>query len=273
MKHAIFIDLDDTLIHTQRLYEEAYAKMTVYAASLGVNPIEARAFCKAHSQKLVKTPRLDGSGKMYGFSKYRFPQAFEDTLRHFKPDATAEEVTQIRAIGEQVFAAQAEVKEGVVEALSELAKHMDIYLFTKGDMEVQSKRIADLGPEILDKIADWIIVEDKNESVLRDYAARMGILPADAIFLGDSLSSDILPATQAGMQAVWVPADNWAAQEMHKTHADGLKEALNLPEGAWQAPGILDAAHQIIARLANHAASWRQNMGNEQDAANMRLRA
>ena len=96
---------------------------------------------------------------------------------------------------------------GAKELLSTLSQHYDIYIVTNGNASSQQTRMERSG--ILRYIKDYFISETagaaKPDKRYFDYVlARIpGAKPADCIVIGDSLTSDMLGAVNAGMDSIW----------------------------------------------------------------------
>lgn len=76
-------------------------------------------------------------------------------------------------------------------------------------------------------------------------ASQVGIAPEDIVMIGDSLKSDIEPATEAGFQAVWIAGYNWGSVE----------NAAQLPQrNAKKTGSFYDAAKGILAPPASKTA-------------------
>jgi putative hydrolase of the HAD superfamily len=99
----------------------------------------------------------------------------------------------------------------VVERLA--ASH-HLILITKGDLIDQERKVAQSG--LGDLFAGVEIVSDKTEAVYRSIFARHGIPVTQAMMVGNSLKSDVLPMIAAGGFGVHVPHGvPWALE-----HAD-----------------------------------------------------
>lgn len=218
MKKAIFFDLDNTLIETEKLYDDARDSLVAYVATFGFDAAEVEAFERKHDVELVNTIN-PATQQKWLYTKGRYPQTFMDTLLHFRPDATEEEIFHAKALGEAVFTKVAAVKAGVAEAIDLLEPHYDLYLVTKGEKEVQEKRVQDF--PYRDDFKQVFIVPTKNAHVLKEIAGSLNLDPSDITFIGDSISSDVNPAREAGMNAVLIEAHNWAA---HEQAGHNLKE-------------------------------------------------
>lgn len=224
MIKAICLDMDDTLIVNQVLYDYAAAMLQGYMTHYGVTPAETEAAFAAIDKELFKT---------HGIARTRMPQAFEDTLRHFIPAADAETVATVRGFAEQIFTTTAAVKPDIVPALTQLAKIAPLYIVTGGDAGVQQGRIDTL--PFKDMFAGFTIVPKKDAGVFKQVAANLGIQPAEMIMIGDSLRSDVLSAVEAGARAVWIEALN--------SHHE-IKSA-DLPPGAYKFASLLELSKHL----------------------------
>lgn len=226
MIKAVFIDMDDTLIATQVLYDYATAKLCGYLRHCGVAEKDTADFKRAMDRELYKT---------YGYSRQRFPQTFENVLKHFVPDADEEMVDIVRDFAESVFTSVAKEKPGIAEAISLLSQNYPVYIVTQGDQSVQENRLKKLS--FLAQVADTKILKEKTPQAFAGYAAALGYAPEEVVMIGDSLKSDIVASTKAGMQAVWIEADNWS-----------LETVTDLPtERMYKFFSLMDAARHITA--------------------------
>ena len=228
MIKAIFLDMDDTLIVNQVLFENATFLLCGYLRHFGVLQAEAEEVFSRIDKENFKT---------HGYSRTRLPSSFEQTLRHFVPNADEEMVSIARGFAEDVFTANAPLKPGVDEAVKILSQRYRLYIVTAGDESVQSHRYANNIP-FQDKIGKVFIVPKKDKCVYETVLAELGLKPDEAVMIGDSLKSDVIPATEAGMQAVWVEAHN----SQHESAA-GFP-----PSRAYKASSLIEAAERLVRR-------------------------
>ncbi len=224
MIKAICLDMDDTLIVNQELYTIARAQLEGYLTHHGVTPEEtAAAFAEIEKVNYAKM----------GISIARYPLSFEQTLRTFVPDADATMVATVRDFAERVFRTVADVKPGVFDAIEILSRIAPLHIVTGGADSVQQFRIDHL--PFKDKFATTTIIASKNTDVYTRVAAELGLKPSEIIMIGDSLKSDVLPAVEAGLRAVWIEALN-APHELKKAE---------LPKGAYSFTSLLELARHI----------------------------
>ncbi len=230
MVKAVLIDLDDTLIETQALYIDGLARLTrVIQAHRYTTDKDIRTFCLQRLVDLFPT---------HGYSAAALPQGFEDTLRHFIPEASPSDIKAARDIAADVFTRTATLKDGAAEAIAMLAQHFPLHLVTAGDEAVQRHRIGALPfREMFNSVT---IVPDKTEQTYRDVLKVIGASAAETVMIGDSLKSDIIPATSAGLQAIFIETSNFKKLEM---------QGQNLPPKALQKSSLMEAARFLTRRI------------------------
>ena len=60
-------------------------------------------------------------------------------------------------------------------------------------------------------------VRKPNPDIFRLAVNRLGVLPADTVIIGDSLSKDILPAMEVGCKSVWLKGEQWEDESVSAT--------------------------------------------------------
>ncbi len=91
------------------------------------------------------------------------------------------------------------------QTVTELSEHHRILLITKGDLLDQERKLAQSG---LGDLFDGVeIVSQKTSHIYERIFASHGDGPAQAMMVGNSLRSDVIPALKAGAWGVFVPHD------------------------------------------------------------------
>lgn len=219
---AVFIDMDNTLLRTQQLYEDAHDELAgIIGARTGIPaPVV-----------IEETRRREiGLFPLHGYGREMLPAAFAETLLHYIPDATPADVLAVRDCANNVYRRDAEVKKGAEEAILALAAHVPVYLLTAGDDEVQRSRVAKL--PFRGSFTAIYIVPEKDPALYTALLAKHGLQPSEAVMIGDSLKSDIVSPVAAGMSAVYIPDMNWAAREQagQEFPATGAKQVKDISE-------------------------------------------
>jgi putative hydrolase of the HAD superfamily len=105
----------------------------------------------------------------------------------------------------------AEFHCGALEILVDLKRHdLMLGITSNGEARIQIGNIRALG---LDHLIHEILISElegvrKPDILIFERAAqRLGVDPAECLFVGDNLAADILGAKQAGMKSVWFRPD------------------------------------------------------------------
>ena len=86
-------------------------------------------------------------------------------------------------------------------------------MLTKGDVAVQEARVARSGlAEFFDLVQ---IVEEKIPETIRQLLVAMGVPRELGWMVGNSVRSDVLPALEAGIRAIWIDAHVWEHERTH----------------------------------------------------------
>jgi putative hydrolase of the HAD superfamily len=173
--------------------------------------------------------------KLLGLSTQRFPtssvQAYEELARRSGHVPSREISEAVYRASAEVFQTQAKLYSDVDRVLKVLSRKSLIALLTKGDSEVQERRIDQSGLRAYFEVID--IVEEKSDSEFRSTLAKLGTPAADSWSIGNSLGSDIIPALSIGMRAVWIDAHVWGHERRRSQQApkdDRFYEAKKISE-------------------------------------------
>ena len=200
----VTIDLDDTLIHSQQDYDAAIARFSEWIASqtdTDENEVESR---------LNEIDR--GNLNEYGLAKERFLTSFEETAYEFLDSPSPDEIKHARELGDTAFLSAEEYgNRGFKPKVKEMLHRLDelgatLHLITSGDINVQKRKIAGLN---IDQYFDEITIVGMGgkAEVLENIAATHGF---ESVFhVGNSLSSDVESAIEAGITAIYIPDSEW----------------------------------------------------------------
>lgn len=199
---ALGFDADDTLWHTERVFRLTEERF----ASLLADYTDKDQL----SERLLAAERRNVLHYGYGskaFTLSMIETAIEVTDRKVPADVIAE----LLEAGRDMLDHPVEPLPHVVDTLKAVAGDHTLVLITKGDLFDQERKVTASG---LDVFFDAIeIVSEKTEETYRTLFARHGSGPGEAMMIGNSLKSDILPALDAGAFGVHVPHDvTWALE-------------------------------------------------------------
>ena len=97
--------------------------------------------------------------------------------------------------------------DGALAAFDAVAAQLPVGIITNGFLETQRRKL-DRFPVLRDRSAAVIISEETgvlkpHPRLFAEAAQRATVAPADILYVGDSLFSDVEGATRAGWQAAW----------------------------------------------------------------------
>jgi len=188
-------DADDTLWHNETIFQLSHQR---FADLLG-----AHAAPDHLVERLEATERRNL--KLYGYGIKGFTLSMIETALAVGDAALPPSVVaELLAIGRDMLEHPVEPLPGVVETLEGLrsAGHR-LVLITKGDLLDQEQKIARSGlAEAFDAIE---IVSEKSAATYARIFGRFGAGEGEAVMVGNSAVSDILPALQAGYWGLHIP--------------------------------------------------------------------
>jgi putative hydrolase of the HAD superfamily len=202
---TIGFDADDTLWQNEQFYRMTEARFVeLLGDHLDAPGISARLLDAARHNLGV-----------YGFGIKSFTLSMIETAIEVTGGKVQGDVIgRIIAMGREMLSHPIETLPGARQAVEALKDRYRIVLITKGDLFDQERKLAQSGlGELFDAVE---IVSDKNADTYRRVFSRHGDGPGQAMMIGNSLKSDVIPALEAGGWGIYVPHElTWAAE-----HAD-----------------------------------------------------
>ena len=195
-QHLIF-DADDTLWENNVFFEKAFAEFCDYLNHSTLTPDEIRGI-------LDEIEIVNNS--IHGYGAVNFGRNLSQCyLRLAERAVDDHDIKRVVAIAHQILQAEVNLFPGVAETLPFLAERHELTLCTKGDPEEQNRKIDLSGLRPL--FAHCEVVKEKSPETYRRLATVRGFDPDRAWMIGNSPKSDINPALEAGLRAVFVPYD------------------------------------------------------------------
>jgi putative hydrolase of the HAD superfamily len=192
---TIGFDADDTLWH-----HETYYRMTQdHFARLLADHAEPDHL---HDRLLEAERRNLGH---YGFGVKGFMLSMIETaIEVTEGRVPARVISDIMAAGREMLSHPIDLLPDARSAVETLARTHRIILITKGDLMDQDRKLAQSG--LGDLFHGVEIVSDKTPAIYARAFARHGTGAAQAMMVGNSLKSDVIPALDAGAWGVHVPS-------------------------------------------------------------------
>ena len=196
----LIFDADDTLWENDIYFEAAFDQFCQYLSHSSMAPGEIRAVLD--EIEMVNS-------QIHGYGSRNFARNLTACYERLTQGDVAEQDRKaVMDLAHAILEQPIELIAGVRETVHELAGRHQLILFTKGDPEEQQLKIerSGLAPYFL----HTAIVREKNEVAYRHLTLEQGLHPTQSWMIGNSPKSDIKPALEAGLNAVFVPhARTW----------------------------------------------------------------
>ncbi len=196
-RQNLIVDADDTLWENNIYFERAFDDFCDFLAHSALSAAEVRAVLD--EIEIV-------NNKTHGYGTATFTRNLTECYHKLvEREVSAEDLPRIMSFTEQILHHPIEVIAGVEETLEYLSTRHSLTLFTKGDAEEQKLKLDRSGLAIY--FGHTAIVKEKDQ---RSYAALIRereLDPAVTWMIGNSPKSDVNPALEAGIHAVFVPHD------------------------------------------------------------------
>ena len=212
MLTTIGFDADDTLWQNEtffRLTQDRFLQVLRDHA----DPLHLREKLEAAERR-----NLD----YYGFGVKGFTLSMIETaVEVTEGRVPASVIGDLVAMGRDLLEHPMELLPHARSTVTELAPDYRLVLITKGDLLHQERKLAQSG---LGDLFDGIeIVSDKTESTYRTIFARHGTGADQALMVGNSLKSDVIPALRAGAWGVHVPHEHEWSFEASEAPSDHVR--------------------------------------------------
>jgi putative hydrolase of the HAD superfamily len=200
MKPTLIVDADDTLWENNIYYEQCTATFVESMVAQGFGQEEAERTLDA-----VERERIPQAYAPEEFA-HNLLIAYQRLCQSHDRPVEDEVSAAVWEIGQAVIEYPIVLLDGVAETLARLSGPCRLLLLTKGDRENQESKLARSG---LGHLFDGVhIVPEKDADVIRGLLAHYGLEPEQTWMVGNSPRSDINPALEAGIGAIYVPHPN-----------------------------------------------------------------
>jgi putative hydrolase of the HAD superfamily len=191
----LFIDADDTLWENNKFFEDAFSEFVDFLDHSQLTPSEVRAVLD----------EIEGvNNKIHGYGAANFARNLRECYERLAERyIDTEDLNRIMRFGEELARHPIEIIEGVEETLAYLGTRHRLTLCTKGHPEEQRLKIDRSGLEGFFEHIE--IVREKDPDCYRALASDRRAEPETTWMIGNSPKSDINPAIEAGLGAVYVP--------------------------------------------------------------------
>lgn len=201
---TLIIDADDTLWENNIYFEQAWDDFLDFLNHSTHSPEETRTIFDE-----IEIANI----KVHGYGAQNFArnmvQCYQRLVERLVDPA---DLNRIMGFADRILHQPIEMLEGVEETLAYLLeRNHDLILFTKGHPEEQRLKI-DRSP-VGRYFREFEIVREKDAPAYRELVRRFKLNPGITWMIGNSPKSDINPALEAGLNAIFVPhARTWTLE-------------------------------------------------------------
>ncbi len=194
-RQHFLIDADDTLWQNNIYFERAIDEFISFLNHSRLTPAEVRTVLDEIERANVR---------IHGYGARSFARNLRECYarlseRHI-PD---EELDRVMEFGERILRQDIELLPGVEATLQALSARHDLVLVTKGHPEEQRLKIDRSG--LAPYFRRAVILAEKDRAAYERIVVELDYHPERTWMVGNSPRSDINPALDAGLNAVYVP--------------------------------------------------------------------
>ncbi len=212
MRSFLIVDADDTLWENNIYFERAFEEFVEFLDHSTLTPRQVRAILDEIEME---------NAKVHGYGSLNFGRNLRQCYQRIaERELREEDLATVTGFAERILECPIEVIEGVPETLEYLSDRHDLTLFTKGHPEEQKLKIDRSGLGRF--FAHTAIVKEKDAAAYARLAEERGMDPGRTWMVGNSPKSDINPALEAGLNAVFVPhAHTWVLEKQEIREGKG----------------------------------------------------
>jgi len=195
---TIGFDADDTLWHNERFFritQARFAELLQDHTPLEMDPA-------ALDRSLLAAERRNLGRYGYGVKGFTLSM-IETAIEVTEQKVPARVIQDLIEAGQMMLSYPIELLPSAKEAVTALAKSHRVILITKGDLLDQERKLAQSG---LGELFDGVeIVSEKTPAVYEEIFHRHGSSAEQAMMVGNSMRSDVVPIIDAGGWGTYVP--------------------------------------------------------------------
>ena len=211
-RQFLLIDGDDTLWENNVYFEQAIEEFIDFLGHSTMTREQVRA-------ALDEVERMNVP--LHGYGSASFTKNLQQTYERLgERDLRPQDIEHVLQLGRRIAGQPVRLMPGVATTVDYLAGRHDLMLVTKGHPEEQRLKIERSGLE--SRFAATAVVSEKAVDTYRAIVEQRQLDPARTWMIGHSPRSDINPALQAGLNAVFIPHEHtWRLEKEEVIPADG----------------------------------------------------
>ena len=197
-RQFLIVDADDTLWENNIYFERAFEEFVRFLDHSSLTARQVRD---------VLDEIEEANNKIHGYGSLNFARNLRQCYQHLAGrEVRPEELDTVMGFAHRILECPMEVIPGVPETLEYLSPRHDLTLFTKGHPEEQKLKLDRSGLGVF--FGHTAIVKEKDAAAYRLLVAQRGMDPNRTWMIGNSPKSDVNPALEAGLNAVFIPHEH-----------------------------------------------------------------
>jgi putative hydrolase of the HAD superfamily len=209
-RQFLLIDGDDTLWENNVYFEEAIEAFIDYLGHSTMTRQQVRAVLDEVEHMNVG---------VHGYGSAAFTKNLQQTYERLA-DLRPRDIEHVLQLGQRIASQPVTLIPDVAATIDYLAARHDLMLVTKGHPEEQRLKIERSGLEA--RFTATAVVAEKAVDTYRAIVAERKLDLTRTWMIGNSPRSDINPALQAGLNAVFIPHEHtWGLEKEEVAPADG----------------------------------------------------
>lgn len=212
MRQNLIIDADDTLWENNVYFERAFQEFVNFLAHSSLTALEIRA--------VLDEIEL-ANARIHGYGSLNFGRNLRQCYQRLtERDVCEGDLSTVMSFAERILECPMDMIPGVAETVEYLSLRHKLTLFTKGHPEEQKLKIDRSGLGIY--FGHTAIVKEKDPAAYRILVEEQGLHSELTWMVGNSPKSDINPALEAGLNAVYIPhAHTWSLENQEIRSGSG----------------------------------------------------
>ncbi|MBZ5503664.1 MAG: HAD family hydrolase [Acidobacteriia bacterium] len=211
-RQTLLIDADDTLWENNVFFQKTIDNFVTQLEHLGYTREYVRHILNETERRNIR---------QHGYGVRSFGRSLEETYLKLAGNSARNEVVQeIEGMVRELESTPPHILDGVPETLAYLSRHHRLILLTKGEPAEQAAKVERSGLQsYFDAIE--IVIEKESETYGR-MIDQFKIVKSHGWMIGNSPRSDINPALQSGLNAVFIPhSATWELEKAELESGNG----------------------------------------------------
>jgi len=211
-RQTLLIDADDTLWENNVFFEQTIEKF--------IDLLEPAGFQRDYCRRILNETEKRNI-RQHGYGVRSFGRSLEETYVKLTGHlARKETIAQISLLVSELETVPPRILDGVPETLAYLAQRHRLILFTKGQPAEQAGKVEKSGLQGFFEVIE--ITAEKDVATYKQVVEKHRIVKDSAWMIGNSPRSDVNPAMDAGLNAVFIPhAATWELEKADVRNGGG----------------------------------------------------